>query len=98
MFATQRNQDRILLAIAIAAAALIQVSIAANQTLLGAGILLLLVFRHRLEFPLIWIPLVLFFLWTALTDGVSPDHWGGGAQVRKFFVFLFIPFVYKIFV
>jgi putative inorganic carbon (hco3(-)) transporter len=98
MFATQRHQDRILLAIAIAAAALIQVSIAASQTLLGAGILLLLVFRHRLEFPRIWIPLVLFFLWTALADVLSPDPWGGRAQIRKFFVFLFIPFVYSIFV
>src|SRR5438067_9007535 len=98
MFATQRHQDRILLAIAIAAAALIQVSIAASQTLLGAGILLLLVFRHRLEFPRIWIPLAAFFLWTALADVLSPDPWGGRAQVRKFFVFLFIPLIYGVFV
>src|SRR3954451_4121976 len=98
MFVSRENQDRILLAIAIAAAALIQVSIAASQTLLGAGILLLLVFRHKLEFPRIWIPLVLFFLWTALADVLSPDPWGGRAQLRKFFVFLFIPLVYSVFV
>jgi putative inorganic carbon (HCO3(-)) transporter len=98
MFVSRENQDRILLAIAIAAAALIQVSIAASQTLLGAGILLLLVFRHKLEFPRIWIPLVLFFLWTALADVLSPDPWGGRAQIRKFFVFLFIPLIYGVFV
>jgi O-antigen ligase len=98
MFVSQENQDRLLLAIAIAAAALIQVSIAASQTLLGAGILLLLVFRQRLEFPRIWIPLVLFFLWTAMADVLSPDPWGGRAQIRKFFVFLFIPLIYGVFV
>jgi putative inorganic carbon (hco3(-)) transporter len=98
MFATQQNQDRILVAVAIAAAALIQVSIAASQTVLGAGILLLLVFRQRLKFPRIWIPLVLFFLWTALADVLSPDPWGGRAQIRKFFVFLFIPLMYGVFV
>lgn len=98
MFVSQENQDRILLAVAIAAAALIQVSIAASQTLLGLGILLLLVFRQRLEFPRIWIPLVLFFLWTALADVLSPDPWGGRAQIRKFFVFLFIPLIYGVFV
>jgi putative inorganic carbon (hco3(-)) transporter len=98
MFPSHENQDRILLAIAIAAAALIQVSIAASQTLLGVGIFLLLVFRQRLEFPRIWIPLVLFFLWTALADVLSPDPWGGRAQIRKFFVFLFIPLIYGVFV
>lgn len=98
MFVTQEKQDRILLIIAIAAAALIHVSIAASQVLLGLGILLLLVFRQRLEFPRIWIPLVAFFLWTALADVLSPDPWGGRAQIRKFFVFLFIPFIYGVFV
>jgi putative inorganic carbon (hco3(-)) transporter len=98
MFPTHENQDRILLAIAIAAAALIQVSIAASQTLLGLGVFFLLVFRQRLEFPRIWIPLVLFFLWTSLADALSPDPWGGRAQIRKFFVFLFIPLIYGVFV
>jgi O-antigen ligase len=98
MFVTQEKQDRILLIVAIAAAALIHVSIAASQMLLGLGILLLLVFRQRLEFPRIWIPLAAFFLWTALADILSPDPWGGRAQVRKFFVFLFIPLIYGVFV
>ncbi len=93
----EETQNRILLVIAIAAAALIQVSIAASQSLLGLGILLLLLFRHKLEFPRIWIPLAAFFLWTALADVLSPDPWGGRAQIRKFFVFLFIPLVYGVF-
>jgi putative inorganic carbon (hco3(-)) transporter len=98
MLASQETQDRILLAVAIAAAALIHVSIAASQILLGLGILLLLVFRGKLQFPRIWIPLAAFFLWTALADVLSPDPWGGRAQIRKFFVFLFIPLVYGVFV
>jgi len=98
MFVTEENQNRILLVVAISAAALIHVSIAASQTLLGLGVLLLLVFRQRLAFPRIWIPLVLFFLWTALADVLSPDPWGGRAQIRKFFVFLFIPLIYGVFV
>ena len=54
-------------------------------------------FRQRLEFPRIWIPLALFFLWTALADVLSPDPWGGRAQIKKFFVFLFIPLIYGVF-
>lgn len=90
-------QNRILLGVAVAAACLIHVSIAASQTLLGAGILLLLIFRQKLEFPRIWIPLAAFFLWTALADALSPDPWGGRAQIKKFFVFLFIPLLYGVF-
>lgn len=98
MFVAQEMQDRILLTVAIAAAALIHVSIAASQVLLGLGILLLLVFRQGLEFPRIWIPLALFILWTALADVLSPDPWGGRAQIKKLFVFLFIPLIYGVFV
>jgi len=97
MLASESIQERSLLYVAIAAAALIHVSIAASQILLGLGILLLLVFRHKLEFPRIWIPLALFFCWTILADLFSPDPWGGRAQIRKFFVFLFIPLIYGVF-
>jgi putative inorganic carbon (hco3(-)) transporter len=90
-------QNRILVVVAVAAAGFIHVSIAASQTLLGVGILLLLVFRQKLEFPRIWIPLAALFLWTALADVLSPDPWGGRAQIRKFFVFLFIPLMYGVF-
>jgi putative inorganic carbon (HCO3(-)) transporter len=98
MLASRETQDRILLVVAIAAAALIHVSIAASQILLGLGIVLQLLFRGKLQFPRIWIPLAAFFLWTALADVLSPDPWGGRAQIRKFFVFLFIPLVYGVFV
>jgi O-antigen ligase len=97
MPASHSIQERSLLYVAIAAAALIHVSIAASQISLGLGILLLLVFRHKLEFPRIWIPLALFFSWTILADVFSPDPWGGRAQIRKFFVFLFIPLIYGVF-
>jgi putative inorganic carbon (HCO3(-)) transporter len=98
MLASQETQDRILLVVAIAAAALIHVSIAGSQILLGLGVVLLLLFRGKLQFPRIWIPLSAFFLWTALADVLSPDPWGGRAQIRKFFVFLFIPLVYGVFI
>ena len=90
-------QDRILLVVAIAAAALIQISIAASQILLGLGILLLLVFRQKLSFPRIWIPLACLFFWTALADVFSPDPWLGRAQIKKFFVFFFIPLIFTVF-
>jgi len=95
---TEQTKDRLLLAVAIAAAGLIHVSIAASQILLGAGILLLLVFRRKPEFPRIWVPLLAFFAWTVLADVLSPDPWGGRAQIRKFFVFLFLPLLYGVFV
>ena len=94
----RQRQDRLLLVVAIAAAALIHVSIAASQIMLGVGLLLLLIFRQKWEFPRIWIPLAAFFLWTALADVLSPDPWGGRAQIKKFFVFLFIPLIYGVFV
>jgi O-antigen ligase len=97
MLASDSIQERSLLYVAIAAAALIHVSIAASQILLGLGILLLLIFRRKLEFPRIWLPLALFFAWTILADLFSPDPWGGRAQIRKFFVFLFIPLIYGVF-
>ena len=98
MRVSEQIQDRIVIAVAIAAAALIHVSIAGSQILLGVGILLLLSFRRKLEFPRIWIPIAALFFWTVLADVLSPDPWGGRAQIRKFFVFLFIPLLYGVFV
>ena len=86
-----------MLVVAIAAAASIHLSIAVSQLLLGLGVLLFLVFRQKLYFPRIWVPLALFFFWTALADVLSPDPWGGRAQIRKFFVFFFIPLIYGVF-
>jgi O-antigen ligase len=94
---SRQVQDRILLGLAIAAAGCIQISIAASQILLGLGTLLQLLFRQKLRFPRIWVPLASLFLWTALADVVSPDPWLGRAQIKKFFVFLFIPLIYGVF-
>jgi putative inorganic carbon (HCO3(-)) transporter len=94
---TDKARDRILLVVAIAAASSIHVSIAVSQILLGAGIALQLVFRRRLPFPRIWIPLVCCLAWTIAADLLCPDPWKGRAQIRKFFVFLFIPLIYGVF-
>jgi O-antigen ligase len=91
------TQRRLLLSVAIASAGLIHVSIAGSQILLGFGILLLFVFRRGLKFPRIWLPLLLFFTWTLLSDALSPDPWGGRPQIKKFFVFMLIPLLYEVF-
>lgn len=97
MFGSKERQDHILLVVAVLAAGLIHISIAASQILLGVGLVLLLLFRQKLNFPRIWVPLAVFFLWTALADVLSPDPWGGRAQLKKFFVFFFIPLLYSVF-
>ncbi|MBV9613398.1 MAG: O-antigen ligase family protein, partial [Acidobacteriaceae bacterium] len=98
MTAGEETKNRILLAVAIAAAGLIHVSIAGSQMLLGVGIVLVVIFRRKLDFPRIWMPLAAFFLWTVLADAVSPDPRGGLPQIKKFFVFLLVPLVYGVFV
>jgi len=90
-------QDQLLLWVATAAAGFIHISIAVSQALLGVGLVLLLVCRHKLEFPRVWVPLAGFFFWTAIADVLSPDPWGGRAQIRKFFIFFFIPLLYGVF-
>jgi putative inorganic carbon (hco3(-)) transporter len=95
---TSETQERTLFVIAIAAASAIQVSIAASQILLGLGVLVLLIWRHKIELPRIWLPIALLFAWTIAADVLSPDPWGGRAQIRKFFVFLFLPLIYSVFV
>jgi putative inorganic carbon (hco3(-)) transporter len=97
MLSVSEKQDRILLAVAIAAASLIHVSIAVSQTLLGVGVGLMLVFRRRFEFPRIWLPLLVFFLLTLISLLHSVDPWGGRPQIRKFYVFLLIPLMYGVF-
>ena len=91
------KQDRILLLVAIAAATLVHVSIAVSQILLGLGALLALVFYRKWEFPRIWLPLAALLFWTVLADALSADPWLGRTQIRKFFVFLFIPLIYSVF-
>jgi putative inorganic carbon (hco3(-)) transporter len=91
------KQEQVLLALTIAAAALIHVSIAASQILLGASLAWLLFTRRRLPFPRIWVPLLCLFVWTVLADLVSPDPWLGRAQIKKFYDFLFLPLIFSVF-
>lgn len=98
MRVSQNVQDRIVLLVAIVAAALIHISIAGSQIFLGIGALLLLIVYRKWEFPRIWAPLAALFFWTVLADALSPDPWLGRTQIRKFFVFLFIPLIYTVFV
>jgi len=86
-----------LVAVATLAATLIHISISASQILLGLGILMLLLYRKKLEFPLFWPRLAAFFLLTLISVLLSPDPWGGRPQIRKFFVFLFIPLIFQVF-
>jgi putative inorganic carbon (hco3(-)) transporter len=94
---SQPKQDRILLLVAIAAAALVHISIAASQICLGLGAILLLIVYRKWQFPRIWIPLAALFFWTILADALSVDPWLGRTQIRKFFIFLFIPLIYAVF-
>jgi putative inorganic carbon (hco3(-)) transporter len=94
---SQPKQDRILLLVAIAAAALVHISIAASQICLGLGAVLLLIVYRKWQFPRIWMPLAALFFWTILADALSSDPWLGRTQIRKFFVFLFIPLIYAVF-
>ncbi len=93
----EQTQDRVLVGVTTAAAAFIHISISISQFFLGLGILLLLVFRRRLQFPRIWIPLAGFFVWTVLADLVCPDPWTGRAQIKKLVLFFFIPLFYTVF-
>src|ERR1700756_3527505 len=97
MLSVVEKQDRALLVVAVLAAALIHVSIAASQTLLGLGVGLMIVFRRRFAFPRIWLPLTIFFALTTISLLHSVDPWGGHSQIRKFFVFLLIPLMYSVF-
>jgi putative inorganic carbon (HCO3(-)) transporter len=78
-----------------AAAAAATVSIAASQILLGLAIVALLaVPRHPLRWPPVTIPLLLWMAWTVLSLSASADPIRGLAQVKKFYVYLFLFAVY----
>lgn len=97
MHSSPENRERVLLVTAVVAASLIHISIAATQTLLGVGIGMTLLFRRKLEFPRIWLPLLVFFSLTAVSLLLSPDPRHGWPQIRKFFVYLLIPLMYSVF-
>src|SRR3954464_12086677 len=98
MSGREETQNRVLIGVTTAAAGFIHISISVSQFFLGVGLLLILIFRRRLQFPRVWIPLAAFFVWTVLADLVCPDPWTGRAQIKKLVLFLFIPLVYTVFV
>src|SRR3954447_15984054 len=97
MSGREETQNRVLIGVTTAAAGFIHISISVSQFFLGVGLLLILIFRRRLQFPRIWIPLAAFFVWTLLADLVCSDPWTGRAQIKKMVLFLFIPLVYTVF-
>jgi putative inorganic carbon (hco3(-)) transporter len=86
-----------LISVATIAGTLIYISIAASQIFLGLGTLMLLIYRKKLEFPPIWPRLALFFALTLLSALLSPNPWAGYPQIKKFYVFLFIPLIFQVF-
>src|SRR4051794_3363696 len=97
MSGREQTQNRVLVGVTTTAAAFIHISISFSQFFLGLGFLLLLIYRRRLEFPRIWMPIAAFFTWTILADLVCPDPWSGRAQIKKLALFFFIPLVYTVF-
>jgi O-antigen ligase len=83
---------------AFGAAAAGVVSIAACQILLGLSLAALLASgRRQWRLPPITLPLVVFFVWTALSLAVSDDPAAGLPQIRKFYVWLLLVVVFSTF-
>ena len=73
------------------------VSIAASHTLLGAGLLLLLLKPSKVRFPgIIW-PVLALMLWTLVSVAASDEPVAALPQIKKFFVFALLPLVYTAF-
>lgn len=82
-------------ALAAGAAAAATVSIAASQILLGlAAAALLTTRRHLLRWPPVTIPMLFWMAWTVVSLSASADPVRGLAQVKKFYVYLFLLVVY----
>jgi len=69
-------------------------SIAASQILLALALAALLVSGASLRLPRIWIPMVLWMVWTTLSLVFSDDPGDGISQLRKFYVYLEFVVVY----
>ena len=83
--------------LAFASAAVILVSIAASQILLGLALLALLVGGGPIRFPPIRLPLACFFLITLVAALASGDPLGAMPQIKKFFVFAIVLVIYSTF-
>jgi putative inorganic carbon (hco3(-)) transporter len=73
-----------------ASAAVVTVSIAASQTLLGFAIASLLLDHRKLRWPPVTAPLLTFMVWTLLSLAASPDPHRGLPQIKKFYVYLIL--------
>ena len=72
-------------------------SIFLSQTLLGLGLVALLLGRQKLQAPPPMVPMGLFVLWTLASLAVSPAPVLGLAQVKKFYIFLVLVGAYSAF-
>jgi putative inorganic carbon (hco3(-)) transporter len=90
-------------ALALAAAAVVVLfSLAISQILLGIALAACLAsFRRRprpkFEMPVIWIPLALYMLWTALSMFLAPPVMRHMPQIKKMFVLAILPVGYLAF-
>jgi len=78
---------RVAFALTFASAALIMVSIAASQILMGAALAVALLSRQRLRIPPFFRPILLFLVITVIADLASGDPRAGLPQIRKMYVF-----------
>ena len=72
-------------------------SIFLSQTLLGLGLIALVLGRQKLQVPPPMLPLGLFVLWTLASLALSPAPVLGLAQVKKFYIFLVLVGAYSVF-
>ncbi|MEZ5356622.1 MAG: O-antigen ligase family protein [Bryobacteraceae bacterium] len=89
------SDHRPLFVLAFGAALACFVSIAVSHILLGASVGYLLLYRDRARIPRVWIPVAVFFGATLLSAAMSPDPAAAWPQIRKFYVWLFLPVVYS---
>lgn len=73
-----------------ASAAVVTVSIAASQTLLGLALASLLLGGRKPRWPPVTVPLLAFMAWTLLSLAASPNPQGGLPQIKKFYVYLML--------
>lgn len=71
-------------------------SIAVSHILLGATLLLALVSRVRWRVPPAAVPIAAFLGWTLVSAAASEEPAAAWPQLKKFYVFLFLPLLYTL--
>src|SRR2546430_12619415 len=87
-------RDRLPAILAGASAAVVIVSIAASQILLGLAIIAILASRAKLRWPPVAIPLLLWMTWTLVSVVANGHERQGYPQIKKFYVYLTLFAVY----